>query len=83
MDEEWGITICDPNMLLGVERTITEEAGVTYLDFKMPNYIKDCYLEWSAKMAEVGHPVRDYNPVVPFPEGTIFYSWHRGLSPTT
>ena len=38
----------------------------------MPNYIKDCYLEWTAKMAEAGHPVRDYNPVVPFPEGKQF-----------
>ena len=38
----------------------------------MPNYIKDCYLEWTAKMAEVGHPVRDYKPVVPFPEGKQF-----------
>ena len=27
MDEEWGITICDPDMLLGVERKLTVEDG--------------------------------------------------------
>ena len=27
MDKEWGITICDPDILLGVERKLTVEDG--------------------------------------------------------
>ena len=37
MDKEWGITICDPDMLLGVERKLTVEDGIRFLEFKMPN----------------------------------------------
>lgn len=72
MDAEWGITICDPNMLLGVERKMTETNGVRFLEFRMPNYIKDMYNEWHAKMTEIGRPMRNHNYTVPFPEGKQF-----------
>ena len=72
MDKEWGITICDPDMLLGVERKLTVEDGIRFLE--LPNYIKDTHEEWTAKLKEINRPVKSATPSVPFPEGKQFSS---------
>ena len=38
----------------------------------MPNYIKDTYEEWTAKMKEINRPIKSTTPSVPFPEGKQF-----------
>ena len=38
----------------------------------MPNYIKDTYEEWTAKMKEINRLVKSATPSVPFLEGKQF-----------
>ena len=38
-DKRFGITICDPHFLLGIQREIVTKDGVNYLEMTQPDYI--------------------------------------------
>ena len=72
MNDEWGLTISDPDMMLGVQRTVTEKDGERFLEMHMPNFVTDWYNEWAFKMEAAGTPMKKSAPATPFPEGEQF-----------
>ena len=67
----FGITTCDPDVMLGMRRELVEENGVRYLEMSMNTYISDLHAEWTTIMRERGTPMRMDSPDVPFPEGAF------------
>ena len=69
--KRFGISRCDPGIMLGVERRLTTVANTRYLEFLMPTYIANLHAEWAAKWTELGRPWSDKVPEVPMPVNTI------------
>eukprot|EP01052_Picozoa_sp_SAG31_P054297 SAG31_NODE_14372_length_810_cov_4.291139_1_plen_194_part_00 len=67
----FGITLCDPSVMLGMRRELTEQDGVRYLEMSMATYITDLHTEWTAIMRDRGTPMRNDSPEIPFPEGAF------------
>ena len=60
-DERFGITMCDPQYMLGVQRRVTKDpdTGATYLEMIQPDYINAMYENWKPHLnkREVNTPM--------------------------
>jgi hypothetical protein len=71
INDQFGIQTCSPQIMLGVERRLTQIEDVTYLEFVMTSFIEEMHDEWKAKWTERGRSWSSRVPEVPFPVSTI------------
>ena len=71
INDWFGIQTCSPQIMLGVERRLTQVEDVTYLEFLMTSFIEEMHDEWKAKWTELGRSWSSRVPKVPFPVSTI------------
>ena len=49
-DKRFGVTVCDPHFLLGIQREISIKDGVTYLEMTQPDYIDSLVKQFEAEI---------------------------------
>ena len=62
--KRFGISRCDPAIMLGVERRLTIVNDTRYLEFLIPTHISNLHAEWAAKW-------KDKALEIPMPANTI------------
>ena len=69
--KRFGIRYCDPEIMLGIRRTMSTVDGVRFMELTMTTFVEDMFNEWTQTMAERGTPLSADVPETPFPENTI------------
>ena len=72
-DKRFGITICDPHFLLGIQREVVTKDGVNYLEMTQPDYIDSLVKQFENEINDKSRVKRGRNGYVetPFPPGTF------------
>jgi hypothetical protein len=76
-DDKYGVKECDPEIMLGVRRTVTTtKSGVRELQLTQPDYIDQMCAQFADHL-----PSRSYE--TPFEPGTVFGTKEQGYDPSS